>query len=736
MGQFLNSINEVRKNYTKYDGWEQTQADERAKKEYLTQTLDIPQDKVELTENKAKAVIRATEILDKRSEDNCENMEQFTGMVTGIPMAIGAMALPPAFEQYFKHKIKKLDAKSNAILAKLNDPNITDDIKVSLRKEFSSLNDKLKGLNWKKGAYSQFLSVPALLVFAAGAILWGNSKQKEASRIGRFQAKNNELQDVKNFVIYTPEQLKQAEKLAEKIPDTKEKNSLLKMISELRGIQKDKKAYKEWAKNKDPQEIEKLKSLNYTPQQLALANEDKELIVDAVKEINIKAEEYSENLENAFDTLGTCSWLIAAPLGFLMNKTLNLLKVGSKPIRIAVSAAVPIMTGLGIGIVGTVEQKKASRVGRYEARKDLLKNPARLMAFSEEELNKAKDIKSAKQKQSFFAKIGDSFAFMARYIKDKKAYNKYRKEEYAKTEKLQKALSELEISEQQKKDAKKLQTNVFRAFDEVDEMSQRYSEDVEAGCEIAKQIVGNMWTLGASGALIAGVGALLKGKLPISKIVNSIVNIGFKKDSTIRSGVNNLYNVLKQDKDLMYKFHLAIIKGNLTKFLSKQEAAPVSAAIAKLMMENTSLFAGLQSQSAGKSVLTAISAQLKDGAVAKWVKNMIVQGSNLYAKSKFGSEIPMEMQKEAGMIGWKNYKTLIGTGAVAGLPVLGVVLGIPFAFNAWLTSIQKKAGKIGIMKAMDKIDDPRVFVSAEVPESDKKENEIKTSNLIKNYMTK
>ena len=31
MGQFLNSINEVRKNYSKYDDWEQKQADERAK---------------------------------------------------------------------------------------------------------------------------------------------------------------------------------------------------------------------------------------------------------------------------------------------------------------------------------------------------------------------------------------------------------------------------------------------------------------------------------------------------------------------------------------------------------------------------------------------------------------------------------------------------------------------------------------------------------------------------------
>ena len=70
------------------------------------------------------------------------------------------------------------------------------------------------------------------------------------------------------------------------------------------------------------------------------------------------------------------------------------------------------------------------------------------------------------------------------------------------------------------------------------------------------------------------------------------------------------------------------------------------------------------------------------------------------------------MEKE-GLNNWKNYKTLIGTGAVAGAPALALILGIPYAFNAWLTNIQKKSGKIGIMKAMDKIDDARVFAPSD-----------------------
>lgn len=45
------------------------QADEKAKKQYLAKTLDIPKDKAELTAAKAKTVIRAAELLDTRSEN-------------------------------------------------------------------------------------------------------------------------------------------------------------------------------------------------------------------------------------------------------------------------------------------------------------------------------------------------------------------------------------------------------------------------------------------------------------------------------------------------------------------------------------------------------------------------------------------------------------------------------------------------------------------------------------------
>lgn len=703
MGQFLDSIKVVKQNYTKYDDWEQAQADERARKEHLARTLDLPQDKVELTKKKAQTIIRATEIMDKYSEDNCEDMEQATGMAAIPPI----MAIMGAYQfgqpVIIEKAINKVDAKIKELQKSLTNelgeavPNAEE-----IKNKIKYLEKKSVRIGTKYPIYGTLLYTLALFGTAAATIMWGNSKQKEASRIGRFQAKQKDLKDVKNFVIYTPEQLKQVEEAAKKLPDEKEKDGIMKMISDLKAICKDKKAYKEWLASKEPDDIDKLKKLTYTDAQLKAAKDDQELIVDTVKEINIKAEEYSENVENTFDTLDTISWLAAAPIGFGINKLLKLAKVGGKA-RTAISFAIPTLTSLGITMYGTFAQKTASRVGRYVARKDLSENPARLMAYSDEDMKKAENIKAPKQKKTVWNKISNSFSFLKQYIKDNSEFKKYKKTTYQEQEKMQKVLKDVKITEQQKKDAENLQRKVFLAFDEIDEMSQRYSEDVEAGTEIAKNGFSQLWTLASTGALLWGGFALRKGKLPISKIANTITNIGFKKDSGLRQSINGIYDVLKQDKTLMKNFQWAIMHGELKSLLSHPKAAALQEPILKFSTEFTSLFknADPKNPETFKGILDN---ELKQGAFAKWVRNLFLQGSELYLRSK--SKMPL------GEV--SDYKTLIGTGAVAGLPILGVIFSIPYALNAWLTDIQKKAGKIGIMKAIEKIDDPRIFADRDI----------------------
>lgn len=769
MGQFFNTINDVRQNYKKYDDWDQAQADERAQKEYIAKNFGVPQDKLDLAKKRTEAVIRATEILDGRSEDNCENMEQATQTIATFAM------LPLALLQFLPIPIQDyLNKKASKLSKEISDTSLSEQVRNKKQLSLDKLNKKIKFMRSSKFDIGvQVANMAVVLAAGVGFVLWGNSKQKEASRIGRFQAKQNELKNVKNFVNYTPEQMEEAKKIAEKMPDEKSRNSLVKMYKEMKAMMKDKKAYKEWLKNKDPNEIEKLKAMNFTQEELDAAKDDQELITTVVKEINNKAEDYSENLENVFDTINVFDAIIAIPIGFGINKLwgasvkgLNKLREKliarreklpegkklpkllekianhaefkqSKVLNAVVSIALPSITALGIAGWGTMLQKEAARVGRYVARKDLTEHPEVLMAYSDEDMEKAKDVKAPDQKRGLWKKLAESFDFLRVFIKDKKEYDNYKKTEKKQKDKIRKAYEKIEITEQQKKDALKLQKNVFRAFDEVDEMSQRYSEDTEAGCEIAKQIGNTGWSLGSLGVIGLAGFMFLKGKLPIAKIVNSITNISLKKDSTLRAAINDFYSVLKSDKNLMKEFHLSIKDGTVTNFVLHNSNPEVQVKGANFMKELLTISPNsniVEATTYRDGIQSLLDNHLKNGPVAKWARNMTVESILLRARMK----APDDVVKNANLNDWHQYKTLIGTGIVGAVPILGTIIGVPYAFNAWLTNIQKKAGRIGVMKAMEKIDDPRVFAQkseqAEVKETSSEQKTPQSTNLLKNKL--
>lgn len=664
MGQFLDSVREVKKNYKPYDNWEQAQADEKAKKIYLSKTLDVPKDKVELTTAKAKTVIRAAELLDKRSEDNCEDMELFTGILMQI--LILPLAMVPVL---FMNKCKTL--KSQMVLNA-----------ASLIGTFAAMS---------------------------GLVLWSNHKQKEASRIGRFQAKENELKDVKNFVIYTPEQIENAVKKADEVPNEKEKKNLSRIYSNIKNTFKDKPAYLASLEEKNDNEIDKLKAGKYTAEQLKQGAEDKELIVDTVKEINIRAEEYSENCENAYETMGMLSFLAAAPIGMLLNKGLQTVFKKLNPAASgAISQAVSFMVALSIFFQGTVEQKTAARVGRFKTRQDLMKNPAALMHYTDEQIDKAKDVKAEKQKKSVLEKISNSFAFLKQYGKDKKEYMKYKEEELLKNEKLIKVLrEETPVSEKQMKDAKHLQEKVFLAFDEIDEMSQRYSEDVEAGTEIAKEAFGTVFGLLWAGGLSWLTLSAVSGKLPVDKIVKKLSSMTLDKNSKIRKLIEEGYDLMKNDKGLRKSFNEHALWGEFGEIAGNKKLKEIGT---KLNAE----FGSIMIKGGDKKGLTeALEPHFKKGFFAKWGRNFTLQALKLKLKntfSKTGLQLSPEMENWLKP-NYKNYATLWNTGAALVLPGLAALIAIPYSFNAWLTNIQKKAGKIGIMKAMERIDDEKVFVN-------------------------
>lgn len=758
MSQFTNSIKDVSKNYSRYDKWEQAQADKMAKKEWLVQNLDVPPDKVELTKKKAQAVIRATEMMDKRSENNCENVEQVMGIVgtaLSVPIVLAPYPLTKILDERLNKKNKEELAKLEKNFPKNSQVKI-DPIAPELTwqeleknpkwQEIEKLRKKIAKTTQKASNIATFGSIGVAFLMGIGLILWGNEKQKEASRIGRFQAKQNELKDVENFIVYTPEQLAQAEEIAKTIPDKKERNSLSQAIHELKEMGQSAAAYKRWAKQKDPKELEKLKAVNLSPEGLLKANEDKELITNTVAQVNIKAEEFSENLENAYDTLEMLSFLLAVPLGFGINKILSMAKVSPK-IRGIVSTLVPAFTALGIQMNGTFEQKNAAQVGRYYARKDLINNPAQLMAFSDEEMAQANGVKAPKQKQSLFEKVGKSFKFLADYSKQKKEYKNYKEKVQKHNEKLQKAFKQIETTDAQKADAKKLQTNVFRAFDEVDEMSQRYSEDIEASTDIAKSVLANVVQLAWMGGVALLSAGIYKGKVSLAKPLKKLSDICFKDESTLKQSINKFYDSLKaKGKNEPKEFQKALMSGKLKTYFRKSGNEESLTNFNKMRKEFSKIgqegFVKLVETDNKNVTFKQIMESLfekhfKQTKIAKWGRNFTMEAmkpkmnSNMekglekeieeaikknkpFTKEEIAAK-RKELQKQKEFFGldfnYKNYKTLINTGIVAGIPLLAPLFAIPYMFNAWLTDIQKKAGKIGVMKAMENLDDPKIFAN-------------------------
>lgn len=672
MSQFLDSIKEVKKNYKVYDEWEQQQADDVSKREYLAKTLDLPKDKVELTKAKAKVVLRAADILDKRSENNCENMEQTVGLITLIAM------VPFMFVPLLPSLLNK---KGKNISAKLNNTII-----------FGAL-----GLE---------------SVAAIGLILWGNSKQKEASRIGRFQAKQHELKDLSNFVIYTPEQIEAAKIIAKNIPDKKDVKSISKLLQDMKQMSQDKVAYKKWlqSKIKNPDDVNKILNARFTKEQLAQGEEDKEIIVNIVKDINMKAEAYSENTENAFETLGALSFIGAPLLGFLINKILKPFSKMSPNIKAIVSFTAPILFSLGVLMQGTAEQKQAAQVGRFMKKKEILNNPEVIMSYTDENLKQADGIKAQKQKKSFFGGITDDFTFLNKYLKERKEYIKYSKNQGKEDEKLYDALKQTEVSEEQLKEAKHLQKNVFNSFDKVDEMSQRYSEDIETGSELAKQGFSFIWSVFSTVALAVIPVLVAIGKFPIHKIVKAVSNIVLDKNSSLRKMIDDAYQIINKDKDLKETISKAVFDKKERQNILKNEKLRL---IFEELKENLlSKLPEIYKQDSSSDIKKIIDKEFKQDAISKWARNLILDILKFVGSKKIkasGAKLPEDVDKKL-KFNYQNYKTLVPSAIIGGLPLLTFMTAPAFAFNSWLTNIQKKAGRIGIMKAMEEIDKPQLFV--------------------------
>ncbi len=661
--------------------------DDVEKRRYLAAKFDLPPDEIALTKAKAEAVFRATDIMDMRSEDNCAEMERATGILTAIAM------LPMG------------------IISVIISKNIVKEAKTDGIRKVAMTNGIILFLSLSASA--------ALAIMAAAA-------QKEASRIGRFQAKQKELKNPNNFIIYTDTQKKEALEKAKSLPDKADiKKNLKESLAVLKQLKKDRPEYNKAIKQKEEQQkkIDKILKKSFSEEQLKKGEYDKEIIVNIVKDVNMNAEKYTENMENMFDAIGSLSLFVNIPIYFVLNKVLHKFKGLPKTTK----NIMPLVTSFVLTIPminwATKEKREAARVGRYQARKEILNNPELIMMYTPEQLEQAKNIKAPKINTSFLNKIKKNIEFFKTYFVDAKEYKAYKKTNKASDEKYYEALKQVKVTDAQISDAKKLQERTFMVFDKIDEMSQRYSEDTEAATQVVAQCLAPIFTTIGTVVPLVSILKIKDGKFPLRGITKNISKLLFDKNSEVRRFVMNAFAVIDNDPALKKAYSKILIdKGAQLKLANHPQIAELLKEFSKQNKNVILQFNQAVKNNDTKEMREIIKAFLKKNArkdkVSQWLMNLINDIVSLRGKlkeDKINGQVNVVndnkslIEKIKGF--YKEYKTLINTVLAGGfIPMLGFTVGIPVLISSWFTNLQIKAGNIGIMKAMQEVDNPKLFI--------------------------
>lgn len=435
----------------------------------------------------------------------------------------------------------------------------------------------------------------------------GTILQVKASRVARYQAREA-LKDPKNFVEYTDEQREEVQKNIPKKNLPKEK--IQGSIKDIKSLLKDYGAYQAESEKLSNTHLYDIEEANPSE-----AYKKQKIINESIKKINNTAEEYSENMETAAGVILGSSVLGGALFGKIAGIIIK--KIDAMHAKKAVKNVeefakkeieeVKPTTGRNTsrliwtaiksypGIISTVLatliamplatklQKESARAGRYKAKRELEENPQNFIYVEQSDIEK-QTVKGEVKKDG----VLDVVKFIPQSIKTIKEYEKYKKTEMQKRRAELEALKTTEISGKQFKTAENLQTRLYKSFDTIDDHSQEYSEKMEAACEIAKDIFGNMLSLGTMAA--AGI-MVFKYPQKTVKLITSFVSTiverfkGFTKKYVSNIGkhsINKLTAKIKKNSD--YKI-LSSVEKEIDEALNSKTTEDFTAKMATLKVK-------------------------------------------------------------------------------------------------------------------------------------------------------
>jgi len=362
---FWSTLGSVRENRANFKQWEKDEANNDAKRKELYQRSPLSEQELAQKQKLADTIIDTITIMDEQSESVSEDVETITQPIVGISMIGGwilsTLASIPIVRPIGKKHVKELEEIDKKLtkeqysqIIEVNKENtkfkrkiygdydvqkilkdskkykkliIPEDLKsivADMHKNYLQLNKRMFKVAGYTGAGIFLSGIAAFLAATIGATKF----QVGSSRVARYNARES-LNDPKNFVIYTDEQIEQAKENLKNKP--KEKKGFFSKFKKdddtagffgnMKNLAMNKRKYDAWKKENDKRDPRIMREL--TAEEIAEAKRDKEVIQRVTKKINNRAEEYSENMETAATTILGSSILLGGVLSAAVNWVLN-----------------------------------------------------------------------------------------------------------------------------------------------------------------------------------------------------------------------------------------------------------------------------------------------------------------------------------------------------------------------------------------------------------------------------
>lgn len=439
----INNYNSYKKYSTEYDSWRTNRDIKDLKK---NEFIKNNPESVNLSDiQKNKTLLRAIDIMDEYTYKKTENLEVITGSVINVALqytAVGGVALG-----YLLTKLKP--------------------IKNTIHKIAKNNNRTVRLLNTTITTLSAVASTIVVFPFYN----WANKAESKAFRKTRHEVMRKELINPKIFATLTPEQ----EAIFEKNIEQRKKTNILKKsiksfkekVNDLKNYSKDSKEDKINKKLFERNLFENIENKNLTEKEIEYINANKHLIIDLVDKINCYSQDYQEKAEIATNIAITSSFALGSLIALAYERLAKKFKININTLP----ANLGLFLMLGTTLVSASLQNKASHVGRFKIKQELMKEPEIITYIPEEKFNNNDELNIKRKKITIFDYLKTAFID---YIQ----YEKWKKETFSKEKNIDNAFRNIDLSEEQLIDAKNMQKNTFRVFSKLDDNTQKHAESI------------------------------------------------------------------------------------------------------------------------------------------------------------------------------------------------------------------------------------------------------------------